>query len=189
MDEDGETASRKGEERTLEEPIVNIEIDDANPPVIRAKSARDLVKRQEQLSSMLQAMHADISQMDREASRIREDIVRSNQLFHVMARMKEAHHLQLLPEGYNVAYSIPKVTYQRRGTHTTGLTLRYLNQLSTFRPKFRSESPICYTNSLSGMSESSYRHSVAVLNSSADDSYSGTESETESSMSRSSSIT
>lgn len=184
MDRDLETVSREGEERRREQPIVNI--DEVKPSVIRAKSARELVKRQEQLLSMVQSMHSDISQMDREASRIREDIVRSNQLFHEIARMKEAHNLQLVPEDYNSAYSMPKATCQRRKTHDTGLNLRYLNQLSTFRSNCLSESPRRYASSLSGTSEASYRHSLMVLNSSADDSYSETESDMESSMSRSS---
>lgn len=109
-------------------------------PKIRAKSARELVKSQERLVDLLQSMKSDISKMDREASRIKEDIVRSTQLFHVMVKMKKAHHLQPVSGGYNISHSLPKEVYHRYKSSSRDLNIRYLDQLSTYRPNFLSDS-------------------------------------------------
>lgn len=98
----------------------------------RAASARDLVRSQERLVNMLQAMKIDISRMDREASRIKEDVVRSNQLFDIVVKMKEVHHLPIAREGYNIFYSMPRVTYPRQSYMEKPSSLRFLNQLSSF---------------------------------------------------------
>ncbi|XP_052257330.1 uncharacterized protein LOC127862295 [Dreissena polymorpha] len=101
--------------------------------VIRAKSARELVQNQEYLIQMLQKMNTDISRMDREASRIKEDVIRSKQLFHVAVKRKEAHHLPLSMEGYNMSYSMPRITYHtHRTVSDSAAPLRYLNRFTNY---------------------------------------------------------
>lgn len=171
---------------------------------IRAKSARELVKSQEHLIDLLQNMRSDLAKMDREASSIKEDIVRSNQLFHVMVKMEKNHRLQFLPGGYNISHAQPKVTYARHRDTEKDLNIRYLNQLSTYQPRFlpvsAGRSALSKSNSNDfcdgyrsvtpsscrfGNRQSSLRE--AQSDSSTDDSYSGnsgTESEIDSATSR-----
>lgn len=167
-------------------------------PVVRAKSARELVKSQEHLLDLLQTMRYDLNKMDREAERIKEDIVRSNQLFHVMVKMTKPHHLPLARQGYNMSHSQTRVTYDRRRSRERVPNMRYLNQLSTYRPDFlsgsrRSSLSLVSVRDFSG-SRSSFRYSdtsrgsdsrsgINISNhtgSSSPDSYSGTESDMES---------
>ncbi|XP_060553382.1 uncharacterized protein LOC132714504 [Ruditapes philippinarum] len=178
--------------------------DEMIQPKIRAKSARELVKNQEHLIDLLQSMKSDISKMDREASRIKEDIVRSTQLFHVMVKMKKAHHLQNVSGGYNISYSLPREIYHRYKSTSRDLNIRYLDQLSTYRPNS------CRRSSLSSASSRDYsgyqglRHSASLpntmkagltsqnSNSSDDSSYSGnsaTESEIDSAKTTQLSVT
>lgn len=106
----------------------------SNGSLTGASTARDLVQSQERLLEMLQTMKADISSMDREASRIKEDVVRSNQLFDIVVHMKEAHHLPFSRDGFNISHSMPRITYSKQPSYfDRPMSMRYLNQLSTFR--------------------------------------------------------
>ena len=106
----------------------------SNSAMTGAASARDLVRGQERLLDMLHSMNIDICRMDREASRIKEDVVKSNQLFDVVVNLKETHHLPVAMEGFNMSYSIPRVTYPRQYLNRdTPTSIHHLNQLSTFR--------------------------------------------------------
>lgn len=169
-------------------------------PKTRAKSARELVKSQEHLIDLLQNMRSDLAKMDREASSIKEDIVRSNQLFHVMVKMEKNHRLQFLPGGYNISHAQPKVTYARHRDTEKELNIKYLNQLSTYQPRFLPISALSRSNSSDycdgyrSVTPSScrFRSRQSSLrrtqsDSSTDDSYSGnsgTESEIDSATSR-----
>ena len=137
MQENSLTDNNKNESTEFEDETPSVRVES---PKVYAQSAKDLVKSQERLLSMLQQMKMDISRMDREASRLQEDVVRSNQLFNVVVRMQGAHQLPLSPEGYNMSFSIPRVTYPQavRGRPTTSYFLN--NNLAGFHSSSRRSS-------------------------------------------------
>lgn len=123
-----ETESNGGESDILIPDYQDLE----DPP--RGSTVRDLIRSQERLLEMLQTMKLDISRMDREASRIKEDVVRSNQLFDIVVKMKAPHHLPVAREGFNVSYAMPRVTYQRHLPPSDAqLPVQHLQKLSTYR--------------------------------------------------------
>ena len=98
----------------------------------RGKTATDLVKGQEKLLTMLQELKYELSKMDREANRIREDVTRSKQMFSVIFNTAEPLHTKPAPEPIiaTVTSSNRKYT-QREGD----LGLQFLNKISTHTPR------------------------------------------------------
>lgn len=169
--------------------------DPEGPP--RGSTVRDLIRSQERLLEMLQTMKLDISRMDREASRIKEDVVRSNQLFDIVVKMKEPHHLLVAREGFNVSYAMPRVTYQRHLPPSDAqLPVQHLQKLSTYRresymytnmsPRSSVSSDFATACKARAIERRSIRESLVNnkrlrgMTESSNGSYSGTESELES---------
>lgn len=175
--------------------IAKIEVKNIDKREFRAKSARELVQNQDRLVNMLQSMKSELCKMDREAIRIKEDIVRSNQYFNVVVKKKMPHHLPYLPEGYNLPYSIPKVIYPKHKPFDRYLNKKLLNQLSTFRPTFLDKNDSrrsSVSSQYSSIFDGDYQHGISNVrssrrssidsrrsNSSANGDFSGTESEME----------
>ena len=100
------------------------------------ESARDLVKSQENLILMLQRMKNDLSKIDREATSIKEEVVRSRQVFEVVVANRRIHQLDQSANGYNLKYALPRVTYSpyKRHTDSNWKSSPHLCQLSSFQP-------------------------------------------------------
>lgn len=156
-----------------------------------AKSAKDLVKGQEKLLTILQDLKYELDKMDREASRIRDDVVRSKQMFNTIFDMPEAHHVKKTSDGFRSTHPASSTTYR----HNDGdLKLCYLNKISTYSSKrslySSSRSEPCSSEIddirqraarfTTRMSQGSLRTFQTVT---PDDQYSGTESDAESSTS------
>lgn len=107
-----------------------------------AKSARDLVKGQEKLLTMLQDLKYELSKMDREASRIREDVARSKHTFSVIFNTPENLYTKPVTENPRSTFAASSWMYKHGESE---LSLQYLNKICTYTPKrspsgYRSES-------------------------------------------------
>ena len=163
----------------------------------KAKNARDLVKGQEKLLSILQDLNYDLAKMDREANRIREDVIRSKQMVRLVVDKNESHHTPLASSSFRPTHSSSLMPYKNRDNE---LSMHYLNKIPTLSP--RSSMNSRYRSSSRNRDLDDIRQRVASFGrrirrdserssrrgsrsfSTAEDQYSGTESDVESSSSR-----
>ena len=165
---------------------------------LRGKNARDLVNGQDKLLTMLQDLKYELSKMDREANRIREDVARSKQTFSVIFNTAEPLHSKPAPE-LLISTVIPS---NRKYNQRDGdLSLQYLTKICTYTPRrpllssYRSESQsrnfddirdrINCLNQTGSQGSIGYRTpgNRTPQHYMTDDQYSGTESDTESTTS------
>ena len=98
----------------------------------RGRTAKDLVKGQENLLTMLQELKYELSKMDREANRIREDVSRSKQMFSVTFNTAEPVHTKPTPE--SVIGTVPPLS-RKYTQREDDLRLQFLNKICTHTPR------------------------------------------------------
>ena len=153
-----------------------------------AKSAKDLVKGQEKLLTKLQDLKYELDKMDRESSRIREDVVRSKQMFNTIFDLPPAQNIKHTSDTFRSTRPSSSTLYR----HTDAdLKLSYLNKIATYAPKHsfsssgRGEHRSTELDDIrqraarftTSMSQASLRN---FQNYTSDEQYSGTESDAES---------
>ena len=94
----------------------------------KTKNARDLVRDQEKLLTVLHDLKYDLAKMDREANRIREDVIRSKQMFSVIFNKPEAHHMPLASDSFRPSHSSSPMVYRNKDNE---LSIHYLNKIPT----------------------------------------------------------